>query len=98
MAMREAWAIDNEHGSWLLRLGDRVTFLDDVDRLGRRTASIGILKDPPRLDRNKAISHIKVWSSRPGQSGLRPLLVPARSVIWVATRQRTPSRRIGSDR
>jgi hypothetical protein len=96
--MREAWAIDNEHGSWLLRLGDRVTFLDDVDRLGRRAASIGILKDPPRLDRNKAISHIKVWSSRPGQSGLRPLLVPARSVIWVASRQRTPSRRISFDR
>jgi hypothetical protein len=98
MAIREAWTIDNEHGSWVLRLGDRLTFLDDADGLGRRTASIGILKDPPRLDRNKAISHIKVWSSRPGQSGLRPLLVPARSVIWVASRQRASSRRIGSDR
>ena len=52
--MREAWAIDNEHGSWLLRLGDRVTFLDDVDRLGRRNALIGLIRDPPRLDRNRA--------------------------------------------
>jgi hypothetical protein len=98
MAMREAWAIDNEHGSWLLRLGDRITFLDDIDRLGRRNASIGILKDPPRLDRNRAITHLKVWSSRPGQSGLRPLLVPARSVIWVARRRRSPSRSLDAER
>jgi hypothetical protein len=93
--MREAWAIDNEHGSWLLRLGDRVTFLDDVDRLGRRNALIGLLRDPPRLDRNRTISHIKVWSSRPGESGLRPFLVPVRNIIWVTGRQRLPQRRAG---
>ena len=83
--MREAWAIDNEHGSWLLRLGDRVTFLDDVDRLGRRAALIGIIRDPRASIATRPISHIKVWSSRPGQSGLRSFLVPARSIIWVAS-------------
>ena len=93
--MLDAWAIDNEHGSWLLRLGDRVTFLDDVDRLGRRNALIGLIRDPPRLDRNRPISHVKAWSSRPGESGLRSFLVPVRNIIWVTPRQRSPRRRAG---
>ena len=86
--MREAWAIDNEHGSWLLGLEDRVTFLDDVDQMGRRNALIGLVKDRPRVNRHRAISHIKVWSSRPGESGPRPFLVPVRNIIWVTARHR----------
>lgn len=86
--MEEVWAIWNECGRWLIRLGDRVAFRDCFTLQGQVWVRYGVVKDRPRLSRSGVITHLKVWCDPIGDGEQSPILVGAHNVVSVDSKSR----------
>lgn len=58
--MKRVWPIENEHGKWVLCLGDEIIFLENKILPSGATQASATLHDAPRCNRGGIITHIKV--------------------------------------
>lgn len=81
--MSQIWAIENDHGAWIVEVGAVVTF-DRLQRDGRVLAS-GIVDAPIRTNVHGMVTHIKV---REVHGEPTSILVPVSTFRSVRPRRR----------
>ena len=81
--MGQIWAIENDHGAWIVEVGAAVTF-DRLQHDGQVLAS-GIVDAPIRTNPHGMVTHLKVRGVH-GES--RSILVPVSTFRSVRARRR----------
>ncbi len=84
--MGQIWAIENDHGAWIVEVGAAVTF-DRLQHDGHVLAS-GIVDAPIRMNPHGMVTHLKVRGVH-GES--RSILVPVSTFRSVRARRRVSS-------
>jgi hypothetical protein len=80
--MVSVWPIENDHGRWLLRLGDEIVFLEGRTLPSGPTIASGGFHEPPRVQWEGIITHIVVVRADT-EGVLRRQLVAVRNIVEV---------------